>query len=57
MKVFEVNITHQVSDYLNDNLKNVETVEKANQKMYKAFGFIHFFDNVFSLIISLDGIF
>jgi hypothetical protein len=31
MKVFEVNITHQVSDYLNDNLKNVETVEKANQ--------------------------
>ena len=51
MKVFEVNITHQVSDYLNDNLKNVETVEKANQKMYKAFGFIHFFDNAEDLQI------
>jgi hypothetical protein len=45
MKVFEANITHQVSDYLNDNLKNVVSVEKANQKMYEAFGFIHFFDN------------
>lgn len=46
MKVFEANITHQVSDYLNDNLKNVVSIEKANQKMYEAFGFIHFFDNV-----------
>jgi hypothetical protein len=45
MKVFEANITHQVSDYLNDYLKNVVSVEKANQKMYEAFGFIHFFDN------------
>ncbi|HBK82082.1 MAG TPA: hypothetical protein DDZ41_00545, partial [Flavobacterium sp.] len=45
MQVFEANITHQVSDYLNDNLKNVVSVEKANQKMYEAFGFIHFFDN------------
>lgn len=45
MKVFEANITHQVSDYLNDNLKNVVSVEKANQKMYEDFGFIHFFDN------------
>jgi len=45
MKVFEANITHQVSDYLNDNLKNVVSFEKANQKMYEAFGFIHFFDN------------
>lgn len=45
MQVFEANITHQVSDYLNNNLKNVVSVEKANQKMYEAFGFIHFFDN------------
>lgn len=45
MKVFEANITHQVSDYLNDNLKNIVSLEKANQKMYEAFGFIHFFDN------------
>jgi len=45
MKVFEANITHQVSDYLNDNLRNVVSIEKANQKMYEAFGFTHFFDN------------
>ena len=45
MKVFEANITHQVSDYLNENLKNIVNIEKANQKMYKAFGFVNFFDN------------
>lgn len=45
MKVFEANITHQVSDFLNDNLKKITYFEKANQKMYDAFGIIHFFDN------------
>ena len=45
MKVFEANITHQVSDFLNDNLKNITSFENANQKMYDAFGIIHFFDN------------
>lgn len=45
MKVFEANITHQVSDFLNDNLKKITSFEKANQKMYNAFGIIHFFDN------------
>ncbi|MFN8259669.1 MAG: hypothetical protein U0X41_01895 [Chitinophagales bacterium] len=44
MKVFEANITHQVSDFLNDNLKKITSFEKANQKMYAAFGIIHFFD-------------
>ena len=56
MKVFEANITHQVSDYLNDILKNVVTIEKANQKMYKAFGFIHFFDNEEDLQILKETI-
>lgn len=56
MKVFEANITHQVSDYLNDNLKNVVSVEKANQKMYEAFGFIHFFDNAEDLQILKETI-
>ncbi|MCB0515731.1 MAG: hypothetical protein KDD49_06675 [Bacteroidetes bacterium] len=55
-KVFEANITHQVSDYLNVNLKNVVTVEKANQKMYEAFGLIHFFDNVEELQILKESI-
>lgn len=45
MKVFEANITHQVSDFLNDNLKKITSFEKANQKMYDAFGIIHFFGN------------
>lgn len=56
MKVFEANITHQVSDYLNDNLKNVLSVEKANQKMYEAFGFIYFFDNAEDLEILKETI-
>jgi hypothetical protein len=44
-KVFEANITHQVSDFLNDNLKKIASFEKANQKMYDAFGIKVFFDN------------
>jgi len=27
MKVFEANITHQVSDFLNDNLKKITSFE------------------------------
>ncbi|MEO8398439.1 MAG: hypothetical protein ABI550_01350, partial [Ignavibacteriaceae bacterium] len=38
-------ITHQVLDFLNDNLKKIASFEKANQKMYDAFSIIHFFDN------------
>ena len=45
MKVFEANISHQVSDFLNENLKKITAFEKANQKMYDAFGLMHFFDN------------
>ena len=45
MKVFGANITHQVSDFLNDNLKKITSFEKANQKMYDDFGIIHFFDD------------
>jgi len=56
MKVFEANITHQVSDYLNDNLKNVVSVEKANQKIYDAFGIMYFFDNAEDLQILKEAI-
>jgi len=45
MKVFEANITHQVSDFLIDNLNKIVSYEKANQKMFEVFGIIHFFDN------------
>ncbi len=45
MKIFEATISHQVSDFLNENLKKITSFEKANQKMYSAFGIIHFFDN------------
>lgn len=45
MKAFEANITHQVSDYLNENLEKITSFEIANQKMYDAFGIAHFFDN------------
>ena len=45
MKVFEANISHQVSDFLKYNLKKITSFENANQKMYDAFGIILFFDN------------
>lgn len=45
MKVFEANINYQVSEYLNSILKNTASYELANQKVYDAFGIIHFFDN------------
>lgn len=34
MKVFEANITHQVSDFLNVNLKDISSFEMANQKKF-----------------------
>ena len=45
MKVFEANITYQVSEYLNSFLKNITSFETANQKMNDAFGIIHLFDS------------
>ena len=45
MKVFEANITHRVSEFLNDNLKKIMTFEIANQKLYDAFRIINFFEN------------
>ena len=45
MNVFGANITLQVSDFFNNNLKMITSFEKANQKMYDSFGIIHFFDN------------
>ncbi len=45
MKIFEANITYQVSEYLNSFLKNITSFEAANQKMYNAFGIIHLFDS------------
>ena len=45
MKVFEANITLKVSEFLNESLKTISSFKKANQKMYDAFGILHFFDN------------
>ena len=45
MKVFEANITYTVSDFLNDNLKNITSFDKANLKIYKDFGILNFFEN------------
>jgi hypothetical protein len=30
---------------LNESLREIVSIEKANQKMYDAFGIIHFFDD------------
>jgi len=45
MKIFGANISLQVSDFLNENLKKVSSFEKANQKIHAAFGIIQFFDS------------
>jgi len=45
MKIFEANITHQVSDFLRKKLNRTTTLETANQKMFDACGIKHFFDN------------
>lgn len=45
MKVFEANISHKVSDFLNQNLRNTSSFELANQKIFDAFGIKYFFDN------------
>ncbi len=46
MKVFEANISLQVSDFLYDNLNKISSLVQANQKMYDSFGIIHFFDDI-----------
>ena len=46
MRVFDANITQLVSNFLNESLRGITSIKKANQKMYDAFGIIHFFDNV-----------
>lgn len=43
--VFEANISSQASSFLKNNLKEITFFEIANQKLYDAFGMLHFFDN------------
>lgn len=45
MKVFEANITNQVSNFLNENLSRITSSELANKKIYDAFSIIDFFVN------------
>lgn len=45
MKVFEANITQQVSERLIKIINNIESYERANQKMLNQFGIIDFFES------------
>ena len=61
MKVFEAIITLQVSNFLDDDLKNIKSFKKANQKMVDAFGIMNFFENNEELktlkeVLSVDHI-
>ncbi len=49
MRVFDANITQLVSTFLNESLRGITSIKKANQKMYDVFGITHFFDNVDNL--------
>ena len=44
MKVFEANMGQRVSDYLNDNLKDISLFEIANQKLFDFFKIKQFFE-------------
>ncbi len=45
MKIFEANISYQVSVFLKEKLINVTSFESANQKMFDVCGIKYFFDN------------
>jgi len=45
MRIFEANISLQVCTFLKDFLFKTESFEKANRKMFDAFGINTFFDN------------
>lgn len=45
MKIFEANITHQVSDFFRKKLNRTTTLATANKKMIDACGINHFFDD------------
>lgn len=45
MKIFEANISHQVSDFFRRKLNRTATLATANQKMFDACGIKHFFDS------------
>ncbi len=49
MRVFDANISYEVSVYLNDYLKNITSFEMANQKMFEDFGIVDFFDSYLEL--------
>ncbi len=56
MRIFEANISQQASDFLNDNLKETISFEKANQKIYDTFGILSFFDNDEELTILKEAL-
>ena len=45
MKVFGANISSEVSDFLNQSLRNVSSFELANLQLFEVFGIQDFFDN------------
>ena len=45
MKIFEANISLLVTDHLNTILKNILSVEIANQQLFEDFGITDFFEN------------
>ena len=55
MKVFEANISHLVSEFLNEILKGTMSFERANQIIFNTSGIKQFFDNTEELE-TLKGI-
>ena len=60
MKVFGATIADQTSEFLKDALKDITSLETANQKMQDAFGILQFFDTelelkTFNQLVSSPG--
>lgn len=56
MKVFEANISHQVSEFLNEKLHSITLFESANQKIFDHFGIKYFFDGQEEFLILKEAI-
>ncbi len=45
MRIFEANISHQVSIFLHEKLNNITAFEVANKQLFDSFGIEYFFEN------------
>lgn len=55
MKIFEANITRDVADFFNSDLKRISSFHLANEKLHRFSGITNFFENQFELDIIKES--